>query len=79
MYNSDSLNILDQLPENSIDMVFADTPYNLSNGCFTVHAGRIVSVNKGDWDKSKGFNGDYNFHHRWLAACKRVLKPHGTI
>lgn len=79
LYNSDSLKILEQLPANSIDMVFADPPYNLSNDGFTVHAGRQVSVNKGDWDKSRGFNGDYDFHYRWLEACKRVLKPHGTL
>lgn len=79
LYHGDSLKILSQLPENSIDMIFADPPYNLSNGGFTVHAGRMVSVNKGDWDKSKGFNDDYDFHYRWLEACKRVLKPGGTL
>jgi len=60
-------------------MIFADPPYNLSNGGFTVHAGRMVSVNKGDWDKSKGFEGDYGFHYQWMEACKRVLKPQGTL
>ncbi|KKU52568.1 MAG: modification methylase protein [Parcubacteria group bacterium GW2011_GWA2_47_10] len=79
LYNADSLKILEQLPENSIDMIFADPPYNLSNGGFSVHAGRMVSVNKGDWDKSKGFKDDYEFHYRWLEACKKVLKPGGTL
>lgn len=79
LYNSDYIKILEQLPENSVDMIFADPPYNLSNGGFTVHAGRMVSVNKGDWDKSKGFKDDYDFHYKWLEACKRVLKPHGTL
>lgn len=79
LYHGDSLNILRQLPENSIDMIFADPPYNLSNGGFTVHAGRMVSVDKGDWDKSKGFQDDYDFHYTWLEACKRVLKPQGTL
>ena len=79
LYHSDSLLVLAQLPENSIDMIFADPPYNLSNGGFTVHAGKMVSVHKGDWDKSKGFQDDYTFHYRWLDACKRVLKPHGTL
>lgn len=79
LYLADCLQILNQLPDNSIDMIFADPPYNLSNGGFTVHAGRRVSVNKGEWDKSKGFQDDYEFHHRWLATCKRVLKTHGTI
>ncbi len=79
LYNADSINLLNQLDENSIDMVFADPPYNLSNGGFTVHAGKMVSVDKGDWDKSKGFKDDYDFHHKWLEAVRRVLKPHGTL
>jgi len=79
LYNRDCIELLKELPENSIDMIFADPPYNLSNGGFTVHAGRMVSVNKGDWDKSKGFDNDYDFHYKWLEACKRVLKPEGTL
>ncbi|MEX1063753.1 MAG: site-specific DNA-methyltransferase [Candidatus Paceibacterota bacterium] len=79
LHNASCLDVLAQLPENSVDMIFADPPYNLSNGGITVHAGRMVSVNKGAWDKSKGFNDDYDFHYKWLEACKRVLKPHGTL
>src|SRR5437667_236272 len=79
LYRGDSIQLLNQLPENSIDMVFADPPYNLSNGGFTVHAGKMVSVDKGLWDKSAGFAEDYNFHYRWLEACHRVLKPEGTL
>jgi site-specific DNA-methyltransferase (adenine-specific) len=71
LYNNDCISVLSQLPEDSIDMIFADPPYNLSNGGFTVHAGRMVSVNKGDWDRSNGFDDDYDFHYRWLAACMR--------
>jgi site-specific DNA-methyltransferase (adenine-specific) len=79
LYHANCLDVLAKLPENSIDMIFADPPYNLSNGGITVHAGRMVSVNKGDWDKSKGFRDDYDFHYKWLAACRRVLKPQGTL
>jgi site-specific DNA-methyltransferase (adenine-specific) len=79
LFQGDILYLLSQIPENSIDMVFADPPYNLSNGGFSVHAGRMVSVNKGDWDKSKGFDDDYNFHFRWLEGVRRVLKPNGTL
>src|SRR5690606_28847050 len=77
LYKDDCLKILEQLPENSVDMVFADPPYNLSNGGFSVHAGKRVSVNKGDWDKSRGFNDDLQFHLSWIAAVKNVLKPEG--
>lgn len=79
LYNEDSLVVLNQLDEDSIDMIFADPPYNLSNGGFTVHAGRMVSVNKGVWDISNGFENDYAFHYNWLEACRRVLKPGGTL
>lgn len=79
LYHKDCLKILEQLPENSIDMVFADPPYLLSNGGFTVHAGKMVSVNKGDWDKSNGLEKDFEFHLEWIKAVKRILKPSGTL
>ena len=62
LFHGDCCTIMAQLPEDSVDMIFADPPYNLSNGGFTVHAGRRVSVNKGDWDKSKGLKKDCEFH-----------------
>lgn len=79
LYHEDCLKILEQLPENSVDMIFADPPYNLSNGGFTCHAGRAVSVNKGKWDISNGLEKDSEFHLNWIKACKRVLKSNGTI
>jgi site-specific DNA-methyltransferase (adenine-specific) len=79
LYLGDSFKILPQLRTTNFDMIFADPPYNLSNGGFTVHAGRMVSVNKGDWDKSSGFKDDYLFHFKWLKECKRLLKPDGTL
>lgn len=79
LYHSDLIKLTSQLRNDSVDMIFADPPYNLSNGGFSIHAGKMVSVNKGDWDKSKGFDRDYEFHRLWLEACKRVLKPGGTL
>lgn len=79
LYNDDCIDIINQLPENSVDMIFADPPYNLSNGGFSLHAGKRVLVDKGIWDKSKGFEEDYKFHLKWLKACHRVLKDDGTI
>ncbi|OGG43213.1 DNA methylase N-4 [Candidatus Kaiserbacteria bacterium RIFCSPHIGHO2_01_FULL_48_10] len=79
LFQGDSIERLNQIPENSVDMIFADPPYNLSNNGFSVHAGRMVSVNKGSWDQSKGFIDDYNFHFRWLMAAKRALKPQGSL
>ncbi len=79
LYLSDSLKLFPSFPSESFDMVFADPPYGLSNGGFTVHAGKRVSVNKGAWDKSRGFKDDYAFHYTWLKECKRLLKPNGTL
>jgi site-specific DNA-methyltransferase (adenine-specific) len=79
IYNEDCLPVLGSLPENSIDMVFADPPYFLSNNGVTCQGGRMVSVNKGKWDKSKGFENDLAFHNLWISECKRILKPEGTI
>lgn len=71
--------ILNQARENSVDMIFADPPYFLSNGGITCHAGRMVSVNKGKWDKSRGVKENHKFTLEWLKACQKVLRPNGTI
>ena len=71
--------ITDPIPDNSIDMVFADPPYNLSNDGFTCSGGRMVSVNKGEWDRSQGVDADFLFHQTWIAACNRKLRPGGTL
>lgn len=65
--------------EFKFDMIFADPPYHLSNGGISVHSGRMVCVNKGDWDRSHGCDADYMFDKEWLLACKRKLREGGTI
>ena len=52
-------------------MIFADPPYFLSNGGTTCKNGKNILVNKGDWDKSKGFEEDYLYQKQWLKECKR--------
>jgi site-specific DNA-methyltransferase (adenine-specific) len=79
LFVGDCMQIMRGLPEAFVDMVFADPPYNLSNGGITCHAGQRVSVNKGDWDKSREFEYDTMFHEEWMNECRRVLKPAGTI
>jgi len=79
LFKDDCVEFLKKIPEDSIDMIFADPPYNLSNGGFTVHAGKRVSVNKGKWDESRGISADFAFHTRWLEECYRVLKPNGSL
>lgn len=61
------------------DMIFADPPYHLSNGGISIQSGKMVSVNKGIWDKSQGFEEDYKFDKEWLTACREKLKSNGTI
>ncbi|MDQ7822457.1 MAG: site-specific DNA-methyltransferase [Candidatus Eremiobacteraeota bacterium] len=79
LIEGDCREYLAALPADSLDMIFADPPYNLSNGGFTCHAGRRVPVNKGKWDMSRGMEEDFAFHLEWIKACRRVLKPSGTI
>jgi site-specific DNA-methyltransferase (adenine-specific) len=79
IFQGDCLEILAAIPADSVDLIFADPPYFLSNDGITCHAGRMVSVNKGKWDKSRGAEENHKFNRAWLAACQRVLKPNGTI
>lgn len=79
LLQGDMLSVLEKITDLSIDMIFADPPYNLSNDGFTCKGGRMVSVNKGEWDRSKGPEADFEFHKAWIAACHRKLRPGGTI
>ena len=79
LLKGDCIEILNQGKENSVDMIFADPPYFLSNGGISCQAGKMVSVNKGKWDESKGVEENHKFTLDWLRACQRVLKPDGTI
>ena len=80
---ANSLELLDAIsaahPDGVCDMIFADPPYFLSNGGITCHAGRMVKVDKGAWDKSRGAELNHEFNTEWLRRCQRVLKPNGTI
>jgi site-specific DNA-methyltransferase (adenine-specific) len=79
LYQADCLVLMAQMPAESVDLIFADPPYMLSNNGFTCQNGRMASVNKGRWDSSKGFEEDSQFHETWIKACRRVLKPTGTL
>jgi site-specific DNA-methyltransferase (adenine-specific) len=83
LYHGNCLELLDAIatkyPEGRFDAIFADPPYFLSNGGITCHAGRMVKVDKGDWDVSRGAELNHEFNLEWLARCQKVLKPNGTI
>jgi site-specific DNA-methyltransferase (adenine-specific) len=83
LVQGNSLEALDALaekfPDGCFDCIFADPPYFLSNGGITCHAGKMVKVDKGAWDKSQGAELNHEFNTEWLKRCQRVLKPNGTI
>lgn len=79
LYQADAIEILNSFDAGSTDLIFADPPYNLSNDGTTCHGGKRVSVNKGKWDASCGVDADFTFHSEWIAACRRVLKPNGSL
>ena len=79
LFHGDTLEIMKTLKPESFDLIFSDPPYNLSNDGFTCQNGKMVSVNKGEWDKSKGFENDLAFHELWISECKKLLKPNGTL
>ncbi|MFA9486346.1 MULTISPECIES: site-specific DNA-methyltransferase [unclassified Moraxella] len=73
------IDVMPFLKESSIDMIFADPPYFLSNNGLTVKNGIIQSVNKGDWDKNGIPEDIYCFTKNWLMQAKQLLKENGTI
>ena len=79
VYLGDSFELLPLLPEGSIDMVFADPPYFLSNGGISCSGGKQVSVNKGAWDEGFTLDEKHEFNRRWIRLCKRGMKDTGTI
>lgn len=79
LHKGDSLSLMKDFPNKSFDMIFADPPYFLSNNGITCHAGEMVSVNKGGWDKPTGLKEIHSFNMEWLSLCKDNLKDDGTI
>lgn len=83
LYHGDCLEVMDTIaakhPAGVFDLIFADPPYFLSNGGITCHAGKMVKVDKGGWDKSRGPALNHEFNTAWLERCQRLLKPHGSL
>ena len=61
------------------DMVFADPPYFLSSGGISMQSGKVVCVDKGDWDKSMPQEEVNAFNQKWLSLCREKLADNGTI
>jgi site-specific DNA-methyltransferase (adenine-specific) len=79
LINGDSLNEIPKIKSNSINMIFADPPYFLSNGGISCSSGKMVSVDKGEWDKAKDRNYIKEFTRGWIIEGHRVLHEDGTI
>lgn len=79
VFLGDCMELLKKAEPGSVDLVFADPPYFLSSGGVTCQGGRMVSVNKGEWDESLDVKAKHDFNRRWLRLCRRALKQDGTI
>jgi site-specific DNA-methyltransferase (adenine-specific) len=79
LLREDALTALAKMEAQSVDLIFADPPYFLSNGGFTVRSGKMASVNKADWDSSQGFEQEVEFHRAWIKESLRLLKKNGSM
>ena len=78
LLHGDTFELLPQF-NFKFDMVFADPPYFLSNDGISCQAGKIVSVNKGEWDKGRTPEQINEFNNSWIGLCRDKLKDNGTI
>ncbi len=76
----DCIGVLETLPESSIDLIFADPPYNLQlrQELYRPNMTRVDAVDDG-WDKFASFRHYDDFTRCWLSACRRVLSNTGTL
>ncbi len=79
LIQGDSFKILKEIEPKSIDMIFADPPYFLSSDGISCSGGKMVSVNKGNWDKSISIEEKHKFNRKWIKLCNHILKDNGTI
>ena len=78
LLHGDCMELLPQV-DHKFDMVFADPPYFLSNNGLSIQSGKIVSVNKGEWDKSGGFDFVNDFNRKWISVVREKMKEDATI
>ena len=75
LYCGNSFNILKKLEEKSVDLIFADPPYFLSSNGMTNSGGKMVSVNKGDWDTSLTFKEKHKYNSKIIL----FINPYPSI
>lgn len=79
LYHGDAVELLPKIADVPIDLIFADPPYFLSNGGVTCQSGKMVSVNKGGWDRLESIRAMHEFNRAWLSVCRAALHPNGSI
>ena len=78
LLHGDSVKLMGEF-DFKFDMIFADPPYFLSNGGISVQSGKVVCVDKGEWDKGGSPEHIDQFNEEWISACREHLKEDGTI
>ncbi len=78
--HGDCIEVLETLPEKSVDLIFADPPYNLQlqQELWRPNQTKVDAV-MDEWDRFESFAAYDDFTRRWLKGCRRVLKDTGTI
>lgn len=79
LIHGDCLIEVPKLEPGSVNLVFADPPYFLSSGTFTVRSGRAVSVDKGAWDHLTREKSNLDFQREWIETVKKVMHPDGAL
>jgi site-specific DNA-methyltransferase (adenine-specific) len=77
VYLADCVDLMKIIPSGSVDVVFADPPYRLSRGGVTVKSGRLAPVDKGDWDRSVGFDRIESLPISASASLVSSIDPSG--
>lgn len=77
--HGDCMSLISLLPNRAFRTIFADPPYFLSNGGISVQSGKMVCVDKGDWDKGGTPEYIHKFNWQWLSLCREKLTDDGTI
>ena len=78
LLHGDSVKLMGEF-DFKFDMIFADPPYFLSNGGISVQSGKVVCVDKGEWDKGGSPERIDQFNEEWISTCREHLKEDGTI
>ena len=80
IFNDNCISLMEKIPENSVDLIFADPPYNLqlNKELLRPNNSKVDGV-KEDWDKFSSFNDYDKFTKKWLREARRILKKDGAI